>query len=98
MEKVSCYAISADYASWRALLDDEADQADVTVTVTEKRPGHFIIEADQYYFKDGICRLEITQPFERAMHTFLGLLRIDDGLERVENNNRFWDNVRRNRG
>ena len=47
--------------------------------------GHYLIECYQYYNSAGVCRLEITQPLERALRTFRALIEHDTKEEEQSN-------------
>jgi exonuclease VII small subunit len=54
---------------------------DFLIIVEELDKCHFRLESSQYYYKDGILKLEITQPLERALETFRRLLNADQQID-----------------
>ncbi len=54
----------------------EGDERNSAV-VEEVAPGKFQISLDQYYSKDGVFAMTITQPLERAIRTFIAALAAD---------------------
>ncbi|SED16466.1 hypothetical protein SAMN05444161_2655 [Rhizobiales bacterium GAS191] len=59
---------------------DERAAADV-----EELPGGaYRIELQQYYSKDGVFQMTISQPLDRAMRTFVAALRADTELETAQ--------------
>lgn len=53
----------------------------VPVTIKKQGKDHYHMSCVEYYSSEGILRLEITQPFDRALNTFALLLRADNRLE-----------------
>lgn len=58
---------------------EEGDGEPIAIVTQENRAWK--IEVDQYYCRDGLLRLEITQPLDRALRTFRMLLEADTELE-----------------
>jgi hypothetical protein len=73
------YVFENDGSAFTAVSDATADNygGDGTVVMVEGADGRWTIECEQYYGRDGVCKLEITQPLERALRTFGALLAAD---------------------
>lgn len=74
--------------SFRELTAQEAWEYGGDDTLVEASQGfslnHWVLECQQYYGRDGICKLEITQSLERALKTFAALLAADLELWKKE--------------
>jgi hypothetical protein len=53
----------------------------VLVEVEWKGPNHWTLSCVQYYARDGVCQLEITQSLNRALQTFAAILAAAAELE-----------------
>jgi hypothetical protein len=51
------------------------------VEVEEKGRDHYVLDCTQYYASEGVCKLEITQPLQRALKTFAAVIAADALLE-----------------
>src|SRR5688572_15408478 len=73
------------YDSWRPFRPEDDGSENAIVEVTQHgRWQHFTIECDAFYSSGGICRLEITQHLDRALHTFGALLAADHLQEELD--------------
>lgn len=75
------FVFDYDDRGWTEVDEDyDGDGDNILVEVTEDR-GVITLDCTQYYCREGILRLTITQPLERALATFAALLQADTRLE-----------------
>ncbi len=76
------YVFGNDGVTVYPITNDEADDYrgdDTVVTVTEISPKRFRFEIE-YYGKEGCLTLEITQPLDPALRTYMALLNADSEI------------------
>jgi len=83
-EHTRYYAFENDVSDFKELSAEAAENYGgdgALVEVEWKGPNHWTLSCVQYYARDGLCQLEITQSLNRALQTFAAILAADAELE-----------------
>jgi hypothetical protein len=79
------FQFSTDGSSYRESADEQEcynfDGDATPVEVTDLGGGAWKLRTDVYYSRGGYLELQLTQPLDRALRTFAGLLSVDTELE-----------------